>query len=326
MPRYGRDSTKFAIRCLLASIFSSLCCAQTGHTSESVGAHIELTSGAQISAPIIADQTHRVVVDLGFTILSIPRGDIRDVQQQLTPSEPDNYPNHLYRFGHRSQARASIETNLQRCAEAVLRVQTPVGSGSGFVIHHDGYVITNHHVIDGELRIQLTLFEPNDHELRPITFNNVRIVALDERLDLALLKIEDHGGREFLSVPLGRAAELNQGESVFSIGSPLGFDRTVSQGIISLKNRLMDSQLYLQSTTQINPGNSGGPLFNLYGEVVGVNNMKIGGIGIEGLSFAIPTSTLQLFLDNADAFAFDSANPNHGFRYNSPPGAAGVSY
>ena len=77
--------------------------------------------------------------------------------------------------------------------------------------------------------------------------------------------------------------------------------------------------MYIQTTTQINPGNSGGPLFNLKGEVVGVNNMKIVSVGAEGLGFAIPTANLKLFLRNREAFAFDPANPNSGFRYNRPP-------
>ena len=75
----------------------------------------------------------------------------------------------------------------------------------------------------------------------------------------------------------------------------------------------------MQTTTQINPGNSGGPLFNMRGEVVGVNNMKIAAIGAEGLGFSISLRVLKSFLDNLDAYAFDPRNPNTGFRYLSPP-------
>jgi serine protease Do len=106
---------------------------------------------------------------------------------------------------------------------------------------------------------------------------------------------------------------------VFAIGSPLGLDRTVSEGIISVANRVINGRLYLQTTTQINPGNSGGPLFNLKGEVVGVNNMKISAVGAEGLGFSISSNTLKSFIDNRDAYAFDPRNPNAGFRYLSPP-------
>lgn len=279
---------------------------------------LHLTSGALIQGAILLEEPDRLVVDLGFTVLSVPTEAIQKIEQtdqaQPTPSETEG----LYQVGTQ-QPRLTVKENVDRSAEAVLRVKTPVGLGSGFAIHPAGYVITNHHVINGEHDISLTLFEQSDNELRPVVFENVRIVALDDYRDLALLKIEELDGHTLPIVPIGDAQLLRQGDTVFGIGSPLGFDRTVSQGIISLKNRLIEGQLYLQSTAQINPGNSGGPLFNLNGEVIGVNNMKIGAIGIEGLSFAIPTSTLRIFLDNVDAFAFDTSNPNHGFRYNQPP-------
>jgi len=152
-----------------------------------------------------------------------------------------------------------------------------------------------------------------------VQFPKVRIVALDARLDLALLKIEDAGDTVFPTVPLGDTQELTDGQTVFAIGSPLGLDRTVSQGIVSSRNRPLDGQLYIQTTTQINPGNSGGPLFNLRGEVVGISNMKAMIVGVEGLNFAIPVAVAKSFLRNRDAFAFDPRNSNAGFRYLAPP-------
>ena len=119
--------------------------------------------------------------------------------------------------------------------------------------------------------------------------------------------------------PVSQRLAIEGGEPVFAIGSPLGLERTVSQGIISLKNRPLGGQLYIQTTAQINPGNSGGPLFNLRGEIVGVNNMKAMMVGIEGVNFAIPAATLKEFLRNRDAFAFDTRHPNAGFRYLEPP-------
>jgi serine protease Do len=98
-------------------------------------------------------------------------------------------------------------------------------------------------------------------------------------------------------------------------------ERSVSQGIVSIRARENSGRWYIQSTTQINPGNSGGPLFNLKGEVVGVNNMKAAGVGVEGLGFSIPANMLKLFLKNREAFAFDPRNPNAGFRYLPPPSA-----
>ena len=115
----------------------------------------------------------------------------------------------------------------------------------------------------------------------------------------------------------GSADGLAVGERVFAIGSPLGLERTVTEGILSTKTRQMQGDLYLQTTAQINPGNSGGPLFNLGGEVVGVTNMKIT-FG-EGLVFAIPAETVRYFLDHRDAFAYSSDNPSNPYRYLEPP-------
>jgi serine protease Do len=213
----------------------------------------------------------------------------------------------------------SVKENVDRVGEAVVLIRTPIGLGSGFLIHASGYIVTNAHVISGEYNINVTQFRRGAAELEKVQFNKVRIVALDSRLDLALLKIEDAGATPFPTVPLIASTTLNDGQAVFAIGSPLGLDRTVSQGIVSSSARPMDGQLYIQTTTQINPGNSGGPLFNLRGEVVGVNNMKAMQVGVEGLNFAIPASVLKEFLRNRDAFAFDPRNPNAGYRYLSPP-------
>ncbi|MGB0415712.1 MAG: S1C family serine protease, partial [Coraliomargarita sp.] len=204
--------------------------------------------------------------------------------------------------------------------EAVALVQTPTGLGSGFMVHEDGYIVTNDHVIAGEHRISVTIFEQGEHELSRVSYENVRIVATSAELDLALLKITTDEPMSFRTVPIAAVDDgLSEGQTVFAIGSPLGLDRTVSEGIISVANRVINGRLYLQTTTQINPGNSGGPLFNLKGEVVGVNNMKIAAIGAEGLGFSISSRVLKSFLDNRDAYAFDPRNPNSGFRYNSPP-------
>lgn len=281
---------------------------------------VHLKSGGEISAEVLDQRADRVVVDLGFTVLTVPAGEI----DKIVPRDPSGAVAavtevaNLFRVtaGARS---ASVQENAARFGAAVVQVRTPTGLGSGFIVHPDGYVVTNEHVVAGEYEISVTVYERNDGSLEKTQFNNVRLVALDPRIDLALLKIEDTRGRTFASVPVGDSDALENGESVFAIGSPLGLERTVSQGIVSLKNRPLGGQLFIQTTTQINPGNSGGPLFNLRGEVVGVNNMKAMAVGVEGVSFAIPTATLKDFLRNRDAFAFDPRNPNAGFRYLEPP-------
>ena len=192
--------------------------------------------------------------------------------------------------------------------------------GSGRVVHKDGYILTNDHVVAGERQISVTQFKGSGAELTKRNFDNVRIVATGGNLDLALLKIEGISASfKFPFVRLGASPNLKQGERVFAIGSPLGLERSVSEGIVSLRNRIISDRLHIQTTAEISPGNSGGPLFNYKGEVVGVNNMKVVAQGAEGLGFAIPVDSLKTFLLNRDAYAFDPRNPNAGFRYTDPP-------
>ena len=280
---------------------------------------VQLKSGASIEADVIAEKADRIIVDLGFTVISVPRDEIESLKSKEATgiaSIADSVD--LYRVAANLPV-LSVKENVDRVGEAVVLIRTPVGLGSGFFIHPSGYIVTNEHVIAGEYNITVTQFRRGVTELEKVQYSKVRIVALDSRLDLALLKIEDAGPVLFPTVPLGDGGNLNDGQTVFAIGSPLGLDRTVSQGIVSARTRPLDGQLYIQTTTQINPGNSGGPLFNLRGEVVGVNNMKAMEVGVEGLNFAIPTPVLKNFLRNRDAFAFDPRNPNAGYRYLEPP-------
>jgi serine protease Do len=282
---------------------------------------VELKSGAQLRAEVLADRPDRLVVDLGFTVLSIPRDEVDRVSALTAPEvAPDlGAAGELFRVVL-NPSLLPVQANVERVGGAVVLVQSPVGLGSGFIIHPDGFVVTNHHVVAGETELSVTRFVQDSSGLRRVRHQIIRLVATDPRTDLALLQIEDRQGVErFATVPVGDSQALEEGQGVFAIGSPLGLDRTVSQGIVSSRHRLLDGQLYIQTTTQINPGNSGGPLFNLRGEVVGVNNMKAMAVGIEGLNFAIPSTVLKNFLRNRDAFAFDPRSPNAGFRYNAPP-------
>src|SRR5207302_3384023 len=159
--------------------------------------------------------------------------------------------------------------------EAVVQVRTPSGLGSGFIINEDGFLMTNFHVIEGETQISLEVYHQKDGELERKTYKQVRIIAINKFEDLALLKIEDKDAAKFKYVLMGSSDALAVGERVFAIGSPLGLERTVTEGILSTKTRQLAGELYLQTTTQINPGNSGGPLFNMSAEVIGITNMQI---------------------------------------------------
>ncbi|MEP6663272.1 MAG: trypsin-like peptidase domain-containing protein, partial [Verrucomicrobiota bacterium] len=211
----------------------------------------------------------------------------------------------------------SVRELVQQLGESVVQVRTPGGLGSGFIVNEDGFLITNFHVIEGETQISVEVYHEKNGELQRKNYKVVKIVALNKFQDLALLKIDDKDAPKFRSVSLGDSEALGVGERVFAVGSPLGLERTVTEGILSTKTRQLQGDLYLQTTAQINPGNSGGPLFNLRGEVIGVTNMKIT-FG-EGLGFAIPIEAVKFFLNHRDAFAYDNDNPSNPFRYLEPP-------
>ncbi len=167
--------------------------------------------------------------------------------------------------------------------------------GSGFIISADGYVLTNNHVIADADEIIVRLSDRSELE--------AKLVGTDPRSDVALLKVE---GKGLPTVKLGKSEDLKVGEWVLAIGSPFGFDHSVTAGIVSAKGRSLPNESYvpfIQTDVAINPGNSGGPLFNLSGEVVGINSQiftRSG--GFMGLSFAIPMSVA---LDVADQLKSD---------------------
>lgn len=153
--------------------------------------------------------------------------------------------------------------------------------GSGFIVSGDGYILTNAHVVDGADEVTVRLTDKREFK--------AKIVGADKRTDVALIKIEASG---LPVVKLGDPAQLKVGEWVVAIGSPFGFDNSVTAGIVSAKGRSLPQENYvpfIQTDVAINPGNSGGPLFNMRGEVVGINSQIYSRSGgYMGVSFAIP--------------------------------------
>ena len=154
--------------------------------------------------------------------------------------------------------------------------------GSGFVISADGYILTNAHVINSAEEITVKLTDKREYK--------ARVIGADRRTDVALIKIEPSG--PLPAVKFGDPGRLRVGEWVVAIGSPFGFENTVTAGIVSAKGRSLPQENFvpfIQTDVAINPGNSGGPLFNMRGEVVGVNSQIYSRTGgFMGLSFAIP--------------------------------------
>lgn len=175
---------------------------------------------------------------------------------------------------------------FRRFFDENMRSKPSTSLGSGFIISSDGYVVTNHHVIDNAKEIIVRLTDRRELE--------AEVIGSDKRSDLALLKIEaDH----LPTVKLGSSKNLEVGEWVLAIGSPFGFDHSATAGIVSATGRSLPNDNYIpfiQTDVAINPGNSGGPLFNMNGEVIGVNAQIYSRTGgFMGLSFAIPVDVMN---------------------------------
>lgn len=290
---------------------------------------ITLSNGVTLEARVLEAQEDGLTIDLGFTTLTVPTAEVaaRAPLTDLAPVEPtpstdDSGPkaSTLYRTDG-AAPQDSLDGHVKAVGEAVVLVRSPVGLGSGFVVHPEGYVVTNDHVIAGSNELIVVVYRQASDGLRKDEYKKIRVVATSSLLDLALLKIEPKEPEVFVTVPLGDSSALAQGETVFAVGNPMGLERTLSEGIVGVRSRLLDGQTYVQITTPISPGNSGGPLFNLRGEVVGVNSLKIVTMGAEGLGFSIPSNRVKAFIDDQEAFAFDPLNSNTGFEYYPPPTA-----
>lgn len=164
------------------------------------------------------------------------------------------------------------------------------GEGSGVIVTHEGHVVTNHHVIRGQQEIQIRL---HNGQVFPAT-----LIGDDPLLDIAVLKIE--GQAEFRPLKFGDSSEVRRGQIVFAVGNPFGLGETITQGIISARERsLSDTQRDLfQTDAAINPGNSGGPLVNLQGEIIGINSAiyrpddRVNS-GFQGVGFSIPANDVR---------------------------------
>lgn len=176
----------------------------------------------------------------------------------------------------------------QRGAPAPRPQQQRKSMGSGFVFSSDGYIVTNNHVVEGATDVLVRFSDRREYA--------AEVIGTDPRSDLALLKVD---AKRLPVLKLGKANDLEVGEWVLAIGSPFGLDYSVTAGIVSAKGRSLPTEdnanyvPFIQTDVAINPGNSGGPLFNLEGEVVGVNSQIFTRSGGSiGLSFAIPSSVV----------------------------------
>jgi len=230
----------------------------------------------------------------------------------------------------RDSEKLALDELYERCAPSIVGVMAEYegkmgyGWGSGIILSADGYIVTNAHVISEADKCTVILW--NGKECPAL------LVGEDSQTDLAVLKIDAKG---LIPAKFGNSDELRVGEEVAAIGNPLGseFSHTLTNGIISAIDRHVDysgtNMPLIQTNAAINEGNSGGPLFNMYGQVIGVTNMKMSneyGVTIEGIGFAIPSTTVKKVCDQLIANGKVVGRPGIGITCGSVPPEAMEEY
>ena len=213
------------------------------------------------------------------------------------------------------QEELSLQQLYDSCADSIVAITGSIEGesgyywGTGVIVSSDGLIVTNAHIIDGCDSAQVTLYNDESYE--------AKLVGVDGISDLALLKIEAHG---LSAATFGDTSGIAVGDEVAAIGNPLGedFRSTLTNGIISAIDRGLNyngrTMSLLQTNTAINQGNSGGALFNMYGQVVGITNMKMMSYysSIEGIGFAIPSTTVKTVVDSLAAYGEVRGRPSIG--------------
>ena len=211
----------------------------------------------------------------------------------------------------------SLQAIYEKCIPSTVSIlcALPRGTstGSGVVLSADGYVITNYHVVEGATNISVLLTD--GREL------SARMVGGDKLSDLAVLTVD---AQDLIPAEFGNSDSLRVGDTVVAIGDPLGVELrgTMTNGIVSAINRNLTTDgrtlTLIQTNAALNSGNSGGPLINCYGQVIGINTMKIGdyvnSAGVEGLGFAIPSTTVKQIVDQLTSQGYVSGRPELGIQ------------
>jgi serine protease Do len=278
---------------------------------------VKLRSGAAISGTILKQTDRALWIDIGADVLQISMEQVDSVEREDagTALKPDD--SRLFSTAQDLPTLPPKEL-AKSLGPAVIKVSSPGGLGSGVIISPDGFAITNAHVIQGERSLRATVwFRQPDGSLKRVEIDDVEIEAVSNSLDLALIRIRHPEGKSFQVAPMELDDQVEAGQRVFAIGNPLGLERTLTEGVVSVPAMQLDGRAYIQTDTPINPGNSGGPLFNMRGEVVGITNMKIT-LG-ENVGFAIPARFVKDFVRHREAYAFNKNNPNSGHFYHPAP-------
>ena len=282
---------------------------------------ITLADGTKISSPEIKEGQSKFTLKIGEKEHEFSGG--------RSEQSPISKPFHYFESTP-SAPTLAYKKLIQKVGSAVVTVEVGTGGlGSGFIIHPDGYVITNQHVVSGSYKspVKIKFHTTQDGIIKHEIFKKVRILAISHRYDIALLKIEGFPERHFPYVPIATAHDIEKGEEVVAVGAPKGMERTATKGFVSLSQRSRENMymkealfqlVYIQHTAEINQGNSGGPLFNMKGQGVGINSL--GAPGSDGMGYAISADFLKFFLNNQDVYALSAKNMTSQYRYLTPPG------
>ena len=233
-------------------------------------------------------------------------GDAPQMELSTSPAGLDNYP------GTDSLPLQDIyEENIPSVVSIATQTRTGSASGTGVVLTADGYIVTNAHVVENA--VTATVLLTDGREL------DARLVGADSISDLAVLRVE---ANDLIPAEFGDSGVLRVGDSVAAIGDPLGVGLrgTLTNGIVSAINRDVSvsgrTMTLIQTNAAINSGNSGGPLINCYGQVIGIITLKIGdnasSAGVEGIGFAIPSSTVQQIVNQLMDQGYVSGRPSLG--------------
>jgi len=276
---------------------------------------LDCGNGCRIQGRVLRTTEQTIFVDVGFDVLKVPLAAVLR-RETIDGSRTGGIVRETL-WARAELPERSVAEGAKVFGEAVVKVEAAGGQGSGFVTHADGWVVTNFHVVEREVEVDVVVYSLGKNGFEPRTVRKCKVAAINPAMDLALVKMEAPDDLALKTIYLGDSDAMQVGDTVYAIGAPIGLDRTVSSGIVSVTNRTFEGRCHFQITTPINPGNSGGPLFNLRGEVVGVNSA--GYRGFQGLNFAIPAKYVIDFLNNRDAFALDTTRSENGVHYLPAP-------
>jgi serine protease Do len=276
---------------------------------------LDLGNGCRVQGRVLRSTEQSILLDIGHDVLKIPLAAV--LRRETVDGARTGSITRSLLWARAELPELSVAEGARLMGEAVVKIEAAGGQGSGFITHADGWIVTNFHVVEREVEVDVVIYPVAKQGFEPRTVRKCKVAAINPAMDLALVKLEPPQDLQLKTVFLGASDDMKVGDTVYAIGAPIGLDRTVSSGIISVTNRTFAGRCHFQITTPINPGNSGGPLFNLRGEVIGVNSA--GYMGMQGLNFAIPSKYVIDFLDNRDAFALDTTRSENGVHYLPAP-------